>query len=224
MSSQAFAHIRLKARPARAGGLTARLGSAFGILTVLGFLVAFPLGGDEPAADASAAKAVAYWSSHSDRQMLASAILAVSAATLVGFGAMLRDALREADSGREPLARVAFAGMVIAATGLLTNVAFAFTAADTAGDVSPQVTQTLSTLSIDFGTPLAIGFALMMIASGIAVIRTSFVPRALGWLSILVGLAGFTPAGEVEFWGLPVWILVLSGALLLRGQRATATS
>ena len=187
---------------------------------MLGLLVAFPLAGDQPARDASAVKTVAYWSNHSGKQLLAAGIMAVSAAALVGFGAFLRDALCTADEGRELLGRVAFAGIVIAATGVLTNIGITVAAAHTAGDVAPQVTQTLSALSIDFGTPMAVGFGLMMIASGAVVVRTGLVPRALGWLSILIGLAGFTPGWIVEFWGLPVWVLILSAALYLRGGEA----
>ncbi len=223
MSSQVYAapSTAPKRRRARARFGGGALGAVLGAFSVLGLFVAFPLSADQPGADASAAKAVAYWSSHSDKQMVAAAIFAVATGALVGFGTVLRDALRAADGGREPLARLAFAGIVIAATGTLTNVGITFTAADTAGHVAPQVTQTLSSLSIDFGTPMAVGFGLMMISSGAVVVRTSLVPRALGWLAILVGVAGFTPLWVVEFWGLPVWVLILSAALYLRGGEAS---
>ncbi len=92
--------------------------------------------------------------------MLISSIFGVSAATLVVFGAALREAACVAAAGRERLASVAFAGIVIAATGVLTIVSITFTAAETAGDVAPQVTQTLSALNKDFFFPMAIGFAL----------------------------------------------------------------
>jgi hypothetical protein len=221
MSSQAFADRSRALHRARGGH--APVGPLLGLATVVGFLVAFAIAPpDEPAADATAAQAVAYWSSHDDRQMLAVVVLAISVATLVGFGALLRDALRAADGGREPFARIAFTGIVIAGTGILVNLGITFAAADTAGDVSPQVTQALSALSVDFATPMVVGFGLMMIASGVVVVRTGLVPRSLGWLSILVGLLGLTPAGIVEFWGLPVWIVILSGGLYRRRDGATA--
>jgi RND superfamily putative drug exporter len=127
-------------------------------------------------------------------------------------------------TGREQLARIAFAGTLIAATGILVNLGISFTAADTAGDVAPQVTQTLSTLSVDFATPMIVGFGLMMIASGAVVIRTGLVPRPLGWLAVVSGLVGFTPAQVVEFWGLPVLILILSVGLYLNRGATTATA
>jgi hypothetical protein len=47
---------------------------------------------------------------------------------------------------------------VIAATGIMTIVSITFTAADTAGSVAPEVTQTLSALNQDFFFPIAAGF------------------------------------------------------------------
>ena len=223
MSSQAFVHRSgaLKRETPRVG-VAARVGAVLGVVAVFSFLVDFALGGDEPAADASAPDAVAYWTSHHDKQMVAIAILAFSAPALIGFGVILRDALRAAEEGREELARVAFAGLVIAAAGILTNLGITFAAADTAGTVSPQVTQTLSALSVDFGIPIAAGFGLFMFASGGVVSCSGIIPRWLGWLAALVGVAAFTPAAIVAFWGLPVWILILSARLYLHGDAATS--
>jgi hypothetical protein len=200
-------------RSRRAAGL---IGPALGGLFVAGALSAFPLGADQPDADASAAQAASYWSSHSGKQLAAAAIFALATAALIGFGAILRDWLRANDAAVGTLANVAFAGIVVAAAGLLTNVAFTVAAADTAGDVSPQVTQTLSTLSIEFGTPIAVGFGLMMIGSGAASARGRLLPSWMGWLAVLVGCSALTPFDEVAFWTHPLWILVLCAAMYLR--------
>ncbi len=143
-----------------------------GVVVIAAFLAAQALGvADEPAADASAADAVAYWSDHADKEMLISMLFAVSSAALMVFGAALRDALRELGGGVDRLASIAWAGTVIAATGIMTIVSITFTAADTAGSVAPEVTQTLSALNRDFFFPMAAGFALMLIASGSAATR-----------------------------------------------------
>ena len=70
------------------------------------------------------------WSQQGDAQTLASIAGALSAAALVGFGAGLRQTLR--DAGADELASIAFAAVVIVAAGLLTVVAaIATTAAET---------------------------------------------------------------------------------------------
>jgi hypothetical protein len=171
---------------------------------------------DEPAADASAADAVAYWSDHADKEMLISTLFAVSSAALIVFGVALRDALRELGGGVDRLASIAWAGTVVAATGIMTIVSITFTAADTAGSVAPEVTQTLSALNQDFFFPMAAGFALMLIASGSAATRLRGLPRWFGWGSIVLGVTLFTPAGLVGYYATPVWVLVVSLAMYRR--------
>jgi hypothetical protein len=61
-----------------------------------------------------------------------------------------------------------------------------------------------------------------MFASGGVVSCSGIIPRWLGWLAALVGVAAFTPAAIVAFWGLPVWILILSARLYLHGDAATS--
>ncbi len=199
-----------------------RLAPLAGVVFVLLSIVGFALGSDEPDANASAAKVMAFWTDNDGKEMFISAIFAVATAAVVVFGAALREALRAAEAGFERLASIAFAGVVIAATGILTIVSITFTAADTVGDVSPQVTQTLSALNGDFFFPMAIGFSVMLIASGIVVLRTGLLPRWLGWISIVLGVCGFTPAGIVVFFGVQVWILVVSVLLYLRATKGTA--
>jgi hypothetical protein len=166
---------------------TRLIGPALGVTSVVGAAIALPLGEDQPGATASANQAVTYWSAHSDKQLLAAAILALTAAALVCFGATLRRALE--------------------GEGVT---------ADTAGDVSPGVTQTLSTLTVEFAAPMAVGFGLMMIASGAAAAFSRIVPRWIAALAIVFGLFGLTPYADPTYWTFPLWILVLSIALFAR--------
>ncbi len=194
----------------------------FGVVVIAAFLAAQALGvSDEPTADASAADAVTYWSDHADKEMLISTLFAVSSAALIVFGAALRDALRELGGGVDRLASIAWAGTVIAATGIMTIVSITFTAADTARSVAPEVTQTLSALNQDFFFPMAAGFALMLIASGSAATRLQGLPRWFGWGSIVLGVTLFTPAGLIGYYATPVWVLVVSLAMYRRpaGER-----
>jgi hypothetical protein len=200
--------------------MTKRTPAALGIITVVAMLASLALGAsDEPAATASAAATVSYWSQNSDSETLISLLTALSAGSLIGFGVGLRDVLRR--SGAEQLASIAFAGIVVAATGVLTIVSITFTAADTAGKVAPQVTQTLSALNQDFIFPMAAGFGLMLVATGAAAVRTRMLPAWFGWSSILVGAIAITPAGIASYVITPIWIVGLSIWMLRRAAPPT---
>lgn len=61
---------------------------------------------------------------------------------------------------------------------------------------------------------MAVGFALMFIAA----VRTALLPAWFGWLSILIGVVAFTPAGVVAFVATPIWIVALSISMLGHGR------
>ena len=61
-------------------------------------------------------------------------------------------------------------------------------AAETIGDVAPQVTQTFSALQSDFFFPLAIGFSVFLLASGLAMLRTGLFPAWMGWAAVVLGV------------------------------------
>jgi hypothetical protein len=210
MSTDAIAHHLPATERAPRWAMLA--GPALGVASVVGMAIAIPAGEDQPDAQASATEAVAYWSAHSGKQLAAAAILALVAAALICFGTVLRSALTRAGA----VADLAFGAMLVGAAGLLTNVGLAVATAETAGDVSPQATQTLSSLNIEFAAPMAVGFGLMMMASGVAAAQSRLLPRWAGALAVAFGVFGLTPLGEPTFWTFPVWILALSVALFVR--------
>ena len=72
-------------------------------------------------------------------------------------------------------------------------IAATFVAADTAGDVAPQVTQTLSVLQADFFFPLAVGAGVFLLANGLAILRTGALQSWLGWVAVVLGVVGNQP-------------------------------
>ena len=86
------------------------------------------------------------------------------------------------------------------------------------------MTQTLSVLNEDFFFPMAAGFGVMLLAGGLAALRAGGVLRWFGILSVLLGLMAFTPAGIVVFFATPVWIGIVSLALLRRPSGSLRTA
>ena len=83
-------------------------------------------------------------------------------------------------------------------------------AADTSGDVPAQVTWTLSVLQADFFFPLAVGFAVFLLASGLALLRGAAFPDWPGWVALVLGLICLTPGGFFGVLGGLAWILGIS--------------
>ena len=57
------------------------------------------------------------------------------------------------------------------------------------------MTQTFSALQSDFFFPLAIGFSVFLLASGLAMLRTGLFPAWMGWAAVVLGVLSVTPAG-----------------------------
>jgi hypothetical protein len=196
----------------------------FAPLTGIGFVilvvVAVIVGGETPDADDGIVKVVNYWKDNQD-QAIASAIIAgFSAAFLLWFAGVLRAVLAIAEGPPARLANTAFAGAVVGTVGWLLLIGFTFVAADTADDVAPQVTQTVSVLQADFFFPLAVGFAVFLLASGLALVRTGVLPSWLGWTALVLGLACLTPGGFFAIVLMLVWIAVVSVMLFTRTPAA----
>ena len=63
---------------------------------------------------------------------------------------------------------------------------------------------------------------MFLIASGISIVRHGALPRWLGWVAIVLGVASATPAFFIAFLLAAIWILIVSVMLALRARPATA--
>jgi hypothetical protein len=196
----------------------------FAPLTGIGFvllvIVAVIVGGETPDADDGIVKVVNYWKDNQDQAIASAIIAAFSAVFLVWFAGVWRAVLAAAEGPPGRLANTAFGGAIIGATGWLLLIGFTFVAADTADDVAPQVTQTLSVLQADFFFPLAAGFAVFLLASGLAVVRTAALPSWLGWSALVLGVLCVTPVGFFAILAMLIWIVVVSVILFMATSAA----
>ena len=195
-----------------------------GAFVVLLVLVGFAgLNGDTPAGDSSAQSVVAFYSGNETREVLASILFALSAVPLLFFSASLRDRLRAALPGPSTLPTVALAGGIVAAGGFLVAAGIHFALADSAGDIDPVAAQALNTLDAGFFLPFTTGIAVLLLASSITAIRTSVLPRWMGWVGAVLFVAYFTPAGFVGFGLTGIWIVAASVLLYRREDGSDGT-
>jgi hypothetical protein len=62
-------------------------------------------------------------------------------------------------------------------------------------------------------------FGAMAIATGVAALKSQYLPTWLGWFSLVLGIIGVLPIGD--FFALPavgVWVLVVAGVMWFRSD------
>ena len=192
-----------------------------GLLFVVLVIAAVIVGGESPGANDSIGDVIEYWSDNDEQAVAASIIAAYSAVALLWFAGVWRATLAAAEGVPARLANTAFAGAIVAVVGWSMLIAFNFMAAETIGDVEPQVTQTFSALQSDFFFPLAIGVAVFLLASGLAMIRGAMLPAWPGWVAFVLGLLAVTPAGFFAILGMLAWVAAISIMLFMRGESPT---
>ena len=186
-----------------------------GVLFFIVAVVAILIEGEPPAGDEELAEVIEFWTEN-DTENVVSAILAAYATVLfLWFAGCVRANIACVERPGSRLASTAMAGAAVFAAGVLLNSGLQVIAADTVGDVSPEVTQTLSALYDGMYFPLAGGLATFLLASGLGAVRHGAFDPWLGRIAIGLGVLCLTPAGIVGFMGGLVWV-GLAGAVLFR--------
>jgi hypothetical protein len=198
-------------------------GPLTGALFVVLVLVAFiAIGGSTPEGDDSVAKVVSFYKDNDTKEIIAAVVLALSTVPLLYFVSLLRERLKEALPAGSVLPNFALAGGVVAAAGFLTASTIHFALADYADKIAPVAVQALNAIDGDFFLPFTTGLAVMVLATSVAAIRVSFLPKWLGWIGIILFIVYFTPAGFAAFGLTAIWLIIVSVMLYLRGAPAPA--
>ena len=198
-------------------------------LTGLGFIavgiLSFIIGGEPKSADDPAREIVAFYVDNKDSVQVGAIMSVAAGVLLVFFGAYLRDVLRSGRPEVEGLSLVAFMGFVVVAVGLAIDATILIAASEAADDIPAASLVALQALWDNDFVPLALGVELFLWGTGLAVVRTGVLPKWLGWLMIVLAIAGLTPIGFVAAIGSALLVLILSIWLSLRarGPAAPAT-
>ena len=196
------------------------IGPLTGILFVILAIVAFVVSGETPDTDDSAREIVDFYLDNDDSQSLASALLALGCVALIFFLGSLRRALRGAAGDEGGLSTVALLGGVVMAVGASIFAGIGFTLGDAADELPPAAILTLNALNSDMFFTVAVGTAVFILALGLAVLRHGGLPRALGWVALVIGVVGLTPLGFFAFLATGIVIVWASVALAMKADRA----
>jgi hypothetical protein len=197
--------------------LAALTGLAFLVVVIIGFAI----GGEPPdPSDDSVQEIIDFYVDNDTSVWIGSLLAAIAGTLLVFYGGYLRKVLRAAEGEGHILSAVVLAGATVVAIGAAIDATINIALVETVEDVEPAAVQALSALWTNDFIPVAMGMQIFMLAAGISIVRHGALPRWLGWVAIVFGVAAVTPAGFFAFIGAALWIAVTSIMLTLRARAA----
>jgi len=190
--------------------------SLTGVLFTVLLVVGFFSGSETPEPSAGAAKTFAYYATHISSTETSAIVLAFGALVLVLWAAALTSYIRRTPSARGPELLV-LPGAVLFAAGGLTLSGLEFGTAHNLHYLTAETVRTLNILSDLLFLPLIAGGFLFGIGAGLAILRGADLPRWLGWLAIVIGIAAIVPpASFPALLAFGIWSLVASILVYIR--------
>jgi hypothetical protein len=190
-----------------------RLASLSGVLFALLGVAAAVSGGETPEANASAAKVIAYYTSHRSEVETSSILFALTFLVGVLFAASLRSYLRRTPAA-EGAAAIIPVGAGIMAIGAALGGGVEHGLAHNLSHLSPSAAQAVNVVSNEIFFPLLVGVCVFSLASGVAILRGAALPKWLGWVAIVMGIAAVIPPAffpvviVLVLWSITVSILI----------------
>ena len=179
---------------------------ASGALAGVLVAIAFFAGPNSPGDDATGAQVIAWYGSHHTADFVFNLVGGLAVLFLVLFAVALA---RQVRTGDRWLAHGALAGAVFGGVGFLTSVGFNTVLAQDHNRLTIASAQTLNLLQNDLFLPIVIGFALFGILTGLAVVVGRILPKWMGWVMFVFGLACLAgPAGFFGTLATMLWVLV----------------
>jgi hypothetical protein len=190
-----------------------------GVLFAVTIAFGLALSSGEPDNGASSAKIYDYWHHHHGVQMISNLLLIPFAVLfLLVFVSELRRALRSGEAGEATYSPIALGGGFLAAAGLAVTGTLGAAVATAAHHGQRDATYTLAQLQSYDWIPWMVGFAVLLLASGVGGLRTNALPKPVSIPAVVLGVACLTPVGYFALFLLPFWMFVASIALFRRNR------
>jgi len=179
---------------------------------------------DTPGAGDSGTKVLNYYNSHEGRTGAALIIFGYAGVMSVIFFSGLATYLRR--RGADLTATLTIAGGAIFGASLCLAAGTAAVLIDNTDKLSPDAAQALNSVSEDlFWVMMIAGLMIATLSMGIAMLRTQSMPKALGIVTVIVGVVAASGIGGwFAFMGCGPLFLVIAGYLYQRtGQPESIT-
>jgi hypothetical protein len=200
----------------RWGRLAPLTGVLFGVI-VLGAV--FTNNSETPKPSASAARVIVYYSAHRSEVETSGILFAIAFLVLVLFAGALRSYLRRTSVAAEGLSALVLAGAVIMAVGAIGATGLEYGLAHNLHDLTPEAAKTVNFISTELFLPVLAGAFVFAVCSGLAILRGAALPKWLGWVAIVLGIAAIIPpASFPALLGFLIWSIIVSILMYLRGD------
>src|SRR5664279_4749507 len=197
----------------RWGRLAPLTGVLFGVLVVV---AVFTNSSETPKASASAAKVAAYYTEHRSEVETSGILFALAFLVLVLFAGALRSYLRRT-AAAEGLGALVLAGAVLMAAGAIAAIGIEYGLAHNLHNLSNETAKTLNFVSTELFLPVLAGAFLFGVCSGLAILRGAALPKWLGWVAIVIGIAVLVPpASFPALLAFVIWSIVVALLMYLR--------
>ncbi|HET7310884.1 MAG TPA: hypothetical protein VFJ17_06120 [Mycobacteriales bacterium] len=185
----------------------------------------FFLNGSTPGEKASAQTVMHYYNTHHGRTtadaLLAPLIVALGAIYFTYLRARAREARATSDIGPTTM----LVGAVIWAMGALVGSVIELTVSSASWHQQAQIAQTANVLSNDSWIPFIAGAATMLIGAGVTVLQSSLLPKWMGYVAIVAGVASLVgPGGFLGFIVAPLFVLTSAVMMLMRREIDVTTT
>lgn len=184
-----------------------------GVVAVVLLVISGAVGGEPPDIDVSSEEAVSFYTDNEGAQLASALLAGYGALFLLFFLGALRAALRRGEGESNWLSAVAFGGGLVLTVGITIFSGLTFTLADAGDSLEPAAVQAINALNVDLFFPVAVGFASLLLASGISALGSGALPRWLAWAAVVIGVVAISPLGFFGFLAGMLWILVTAVVL-----------
>jgi Domain of unknown function (DUF4386) len=201
-----------------------RLAPLTGVLYAVLFVIAMGMQGSAPKEDAPGAQVITFYKNHHGAVSVSCFMLIAAAIAFVFFAGALRDALRRESDDADWLPTVALGGGVAYAIALSLFAVGQGALLKGADLGNVEMARTLNVINSANFFPAMLGVAVVLLAGGVAALRSNALPRWLAWVAAVVGaVAVLGPLGFAAFFLMPVWSLVV-GVILNRRAATRSVS
>lgn len=187
-----------------------------GLLFLVLIVIAIVGSGESPEASATPAQVVAYYTRQSSNVKTFDIVFIFAFLAFVLFGAALRAYLRRT-ARAEAAASLALAGSVLLSAGVVIGTSVELGLAENISHLTPSAAQALNLITDEIFVVALAGAFLFGLGSGIAILRGAALPKWLGWVAIVIGVAAvIPPVSVVALLALVLWTAVVSVLAYLR--------
>jgi hypothetical protein len=186
-----------------------------GLVILVCFFVGFGVlsGNNAPGENASGASVIAYFNTHAHQVTAWASIYVVGLglALLLLFVSQLRSVLSGATKDRSPLPNLAFAAGLVFVAGSTFNGTVLIVRTIAVHNGQATIAQTMNFIDQNDYLPMFFGMGLLALATGLAILNRSTLPRWLGRASVVIGVVTLTffPFDWFAFLAAGIWLPVL---------------